>query len=376
MKKILFIVNVDKFFISHRLPIALECIKNGYEVHLTCAMTDSTSYLQKLGIITHPIPLSRAGISILNEINTCFHIYNTVKKIKPDIVHMVTVKPVAYGGVVCKLLKIKKRVASISGLGYAFIDQSIKAKIIKNIVVLLYRISLKNKNTSVIFQNLNDKDYFTNCGIIKKHQSVLIRGSGVDLVRYKVKPEPLGKPVVMLVSRLLYDKGIREFIDAVRLVKQKIDFSAVLVGSIDANPNSAKENEIMQWQNEGIIEYWGYRDDIPEVLCQSNLVVLPSYREGLPKCLIEAAACGRAVVTTDVPGCRDAIIPNVTGILVEVKDHITLANAIETLIINPELRHQMAVKGRELAEQVFDIDNVVKLHLEIYNSSYHPVNEK
>lgn len=377
MKKILFIVNVDKFFISHRLPIALECINKGYEVHIACASTGAEAYLQNLGITTHSIPLTRAGISIFEEIKAFVKIYKIIKLLRPDVVHMVTAKPVAYGGVACKLLGIHKRVVSISGLGYAFIDSSRKAKLIKNIILMFYRFSLNNKKTQVVFQNENDKQLFIHYGMVRESQSVIIRGSGVDLTKYVVQPEPTDVPVVMFVSRLLYDKGIREFIAAVRLIKSnRINFRAVLVGNIDENPNSAKQHEIKQWQEEGTIEYWGYREDIPKVLSQSNIVVLPSYREGLPKSLIEAAACGRAVVTTDVPGCRDAITPDVTGLLVDVKDHLTLAKAIELLIINPELRHQMASHGRELAEQSFDIKSVVQIHMQIYSSSSANFNDK
>lgn len=377
MKKILFIVNVDKFFISHRLPIALECIHKGYEVHIACALTGAETQLQDLGINVHSIPLTRAGISLFEEIKAFIHIYKVIKLLRPDVVHMITAKPVAYGGVACKLLGINKRVASISGLGYAFIDNSLKAKLIKNVILMLYKFSLKNISTQIIFQNENDKKLFIHYGIIRESQSVLIRGSGVDLSEYVVKPESIDVPVVMFVSRLLYDKGIREFIAAVRLLKsQQIDFRAVLVGSTDENPNSAKQHEIKQWQDEGIIEYWGYREDIPQVLSQSNIVVLPSYREGLPKTLIEAAACGRAVVTTDVPGCRDAITPDITGLLVDVKDHLTLANSIKSLILNPELRYKMASHGRELAEQSFDIKNVVRIHMQIYNYSSANFNDK
>ncbi|WP_339026171.1 glycosyltransferase family 4 protein [Leclercia pneumoniae] len=370
MKKILFIVNVDKFFISHRLPIALECIAKGYEVHIACAFTGSEIYLQQLGINTHAIPLTRAGVSIFKEIKAFIQIYKIISLLRPDVVHMVTAKPVAYGGIACKLLGVNKRVASISGLGYAFIDNSLKAKLIKSIILILYRFSLRNEKTNVIFQNANDKQLFIHHGIINESQSLIIRGSGVELNKYVVKPEPSGIPVVVFVSRLLYDKGIREFIAAVRLIKKSdINFRAVLVGNIDENPNSAKQHEINHWEAEGIVEYWGFREDIPHVLALSNIVVLPSYREGLPKILIEAAACGRAVITTDVPGCRDAITPDETGLLVEVKDHLTLAQAIKSLLNNPDLRHKMASSGRELAEQSFDINSVVQTHMEIYNSS-------
>ncbi|OCQ54410.1 N,N'-diacetylbacillosaminyl-diphospho-undecaprenol alpha-1,3-N-acetylgalactosaminyltransferase [Photorhabdus australis subsp. thailandensis] len=368
MKKLLFVVNVDWFFISHRLPIALSAMNQGYDIHLACGITNQYHYLIGLGINVHPLPLSRSGTSWFNELKTFKTIFQVIKNIKPDIIHMVTSKPVIYAGIASLVLGINKRVASISGLGYIFIDNTIKSKIIRFLVIKFYKLSLHNNKTNVIFQNKNDRDLFCSLNILKKDNSLIIRGSGVKVDNYHVIPEPNDIPVVMLVARLLYDKGVMEFVNAAKILKSEgIQIRMVLVGNTDENPKSVKKEEIDHWVKQEIVEYWGYRHDIDNIMSKANIIVLPSYREGLPKSLIEAAACGRAVITTDVPGCRDAIINNVTGLLVPVKDSFALSEAIQDLISNSEKRNNMANEGRKLAERVFDISLVISKHLEIYN---------
>jgi len=369
-KRILFIVNVDTFFISHRLPIALAAINAGCEVHLAC-LTSGEEYTDRLtshGIIVHSIPLSRAGISLFQEIKSFLSIYNIIKSVNPDVLHLVTAKPVTYGGIINKLFFSKKCVVSISGLGYIFIDNKITVKFLRFIIVCAYRFSLNNKNTHVIFQNNDDRSLFSNLSIVSDGNSSIVRGSGVNLNNYMVMPNPAGIPIVVLVSRLLYDKGVREFVDAANILRaRKIPVRMVLVGDVDKNPNSVKKNEIESWVCSRAIEYWGFRSDIGSVMGLASIVALPSYREGLPKCLIEAAACGRAVITTDVPGCKDAIINNRTGLLVPVKNHLALADAIEYLVLNPNVRAKMGVEGRKLAEEYFDISLVINEHMRLYN---------
>jgi glycosyltransferase involved in cell wall biosynthesis len=196
----------------------------------------------------------------------------------------------------------------------------------------------------------------------------MIRGSGVDLLRFKQLPVPSGLPIVVFPSRLLADKGIFEFVAAARLLRRQGMLARfVLAGLVDpANPTSVTPAQLDDWAAEGVIENWGYRSDMPQVLSKATVVALPSYREGLPKALIEAAACGRAVVTTDVPGCRDAIEPGVTGLLVPVREGEALAKAIEKLLTHPEQREDMGQAGRRLAEQEFDVKAVVDKHLAIY----------
>jgi glycosyltransferase involved in cell wall biosynthesis len=196
----------------------------------------------------------------------------------------------------------------------------------------------------------------------------MIRGSGVDLIQYIHTLLPLGVPVVLLAARLLADKGVREFVHAARLLKQRgVSGRFCLAGSVDpANPASLADSELRQWANEGVVELWGQRSDMPRVLGSAHLVVLPSYREGLPKVLLEAAACGRAVVTTDAPGCRDAIEPGVTGVLVPVRNAEALAEALNVLINDPARCQAMGNAGRALAERAFDVRQVVAVHLRIY----------
>lgn len=372
MKKLLFIVNVDWFFISHRLPIALAAIKQGFEVHIACGITDKKTLLENHGIIVHPLVLSRSGLSVLNELKTLKQLFLVIKALCPDITHCVTIKPVLYGNIVARLLRVPVRVSSISGLGYVFIANGLKAKSFRLFISTLYKLALSGSQT-IIFQNSSDKDVLKAFGAVKTEQEVFIRGSGVDLNLYPVLQEPAGKTVVMLIARLLVDKGVNEFSSAAKIINSiRNDVRMVLVGDIDIeNPKSVSAHQIKTWVDNGILEHWGHSQNVPETIAKSNIIVLPSYREGLPKSLIEAAACGRAVITTDVPGCRDAIEHNKTGLLVPVKSAGLLAKAIIKLVDNKELRYQFSINGRKLAESAFDINDVIDKHLDIYTQGNH-----
>jgi len=367
-KKLLFIVNVDYSFVSFRLPIALAAIKQGYEVHVACGITDKKTMLESCGLIVHPLTLLRSSTGILSELKTLKQLFIIIKLVRPDIAHSINIKPVLYGNIISRFLRVPCRIASITGLGYVFIETGIKAKFIRVIIALLYRLALGGAKT-VIFQNSSDRDMLKELGAIKPKQELFIRGSGVDLSLYPVLPEPKGAPVVMLIARLLIHKGVYEFVKAAEIIKaQASNVRMVLVGNIDSGYlKSVTMQEINSWVNADIIEYWGYSTEVATTMSKSNIIVLPSYREGLPKTLIEAAACGRAVVTTDVPGCRDAIVPNETGLLVDVKSTSSLVNGIFSLINNDDLRYKFAKNGRKLAERAFNIDDVVSMHLSIYD---------
>lgn len=368
IKRFLFVVNADWFFISHRLPIAQNLKELGIEVHILCGDTGKFGYLRDLGFSTHALPISRGGTSLFGEFKTLREVMRIVRYLNPEIVHAITIKPVIYSGIVSRLFRVKRYVASISGLGYVFTDQSIKAHIIRSVVKLLYRVALTGKNSQVIFQNHDDERIISQMVGMPPEQVNLIRGSGVDLKRYKPSLQKKQIPVVMFLARYLIDKGIREFVSAAQKLKEKgINARFSLVGSIDeGNPNTITATELGEWIKEKGVQDLGYSDNVADTLATADIVVLPSYREGLPKSLIEAAACGKAVVTTDVPGCRDAIESNVTGLLVPPKDPISLAEAIQYLIDNPDVREQMGKEGRRLAEEAFDIDNVVQKHMDVY----------
>ena len=370
-KKLLFIINVDWFFVSHRLPIALAAMEKGFEVHLLCATTDKLEYLRSLGLIVHPFSFSRSGKNIFSEIGCIFELFVQVKKIKPDLMHLVTIKPVIYGGIVARVLKVPGVVSAISGLGFLFVKrEGLKAHLLRGAVLSLYRVAMRHANQRVIFQNPIDKQTLVAAGGVKENKTRMIRGSGVDLDEYSMLPEPDGLPIVVMASRLLKDKGVCEFVEAARIINSKhVKAHFKLIGEPDnGNPESVTNDQVQSWQNEGLVDCLGFRSDIAQLFSGAHIVVLPSYyREGLPKVLIEAAACGRAVITTDMPGCRDAIEADITGVLVPARDAKALAHAIERLIDDKALRQQMGQAGRNLAEREFSIDNVVSAHLAIYN---------
>jgi glycosyltransferase involved in cell wall biosynthesis len=367
-KKLLFVVNVDWFFASHRLPVALAAIESGYEVHLAAALTDAQHALRAAGIIVHPLPISRSGTNVFAELRAIGAIGALYRRVRPDVVHLVTSKSVLYGGLMARIARVPAVVASISGLGYVFIASSLKSRLIRAVASLFYRLALGRPNVRVIFQNPDDRDiFFRLCGL-SAEKAVMIRGSGVELGAYRSSPEPNGVPVVAMAARLLWDKGTGEYVEAARLLRNAgIDARFLLIGDPDIhNPACVPPEVIEAWKAGQFVELLGFRSDIAELFSGSHVVVLPSYREGLPKVLIEAAACGRAVVTTDVPGCRDAIVPGKTGLLVPVRDAVALAEAIRRLLEDHRLRQSMGQAARELAEEAFDVRKVVDQHLTLY----------
>jgi glycosyltransferase involved in cell wall biosynthesis len=307
-------------------------------------------------------------VGVLNALQTLSGLRRIVKQMQPDVMHLVTIKPVLLGGLAARWLGVPALVSAVSGLGYVFMAHGLKARLRRAVVARLYALALGHRNQVVIFQNPDDRDTLIQASGLNPSKVAMIRGSGVDLQWFAQLPVPAGVPVVVFPARLLADKGVFEFVAAARLLRgQGVAARFVLAGLVDAaNPTSVTRAQMNAWAAEGVVENWGYRADMPQVLASATVVVLPSYREGLPKALIEAAACGRAVVTTDVAGCRDAIEPGVTGLLVPVRDSAALAQAIEQLLTNPEQGEAMGQAGRRLAEQEFDVKAVVDKHLAIY----------
>jgi len=365
---VLFVVNSPEFFLSHRLPLAVAVRATGVTVHIATGLGPACKEIAELGFEHHLLPISRSGRNPFAELRTLWGLYRLMRTIRPDLVHLVTIKPVLYGGLMARFSGVPAMVAAISGLGTVFVDRDQRRSRIRRGVEWLYRLALGHPNAKVIFQNPDDRAALTDMGAVSKDKTALIRGSGVSLASCPMRPEPEGVPVVTFAARLLEDKGVGEFVEAARLLKERgVVARFWLAGSLDpGNLTSVSEDVLSQWSNEGVVEVLGHQSDIPGLFAYSNIIVLPSHREGLPKALIEAAACGRAVVTTDVPGCRDAIDPETTGLLVPVRDPSGLADAIQFLIDNPERRKQMGASGRALAEREFAIEMVVDAHLAIY----------
>jgi len=368
--RLLFVVNNPAFFLSHRLPLALAAQRAGYDVHVATMAGDSVSRIQAHGLTHHIIPMTRSGKNPLQELRTVWSLYRLFRQLRPDVVHLVTIKPVLYGGIAARLAGVPAMVSAISGLGFVFVAKGAKASVVRQVVTVLYRLALGHRNSRIVFQNGNDRDVLRDLGAVRNEQVVMIRGSGVDLSDYAAVAEPPPPIVVLMVARLLRDKGVIEFVDAARILRREgANVRMLLAGGIDpGNPASVTQADVNEWQRQGIIEALGERRDIAELYAAAHIAVLPSYREGLPRSLIEAAACGRAVITTDVPGCRDAIEPDETGLLVPSHDAQALAAAISRLANDNGLRQKMGAAGRALAEREFDIEDVCRKHLEIYQA--------
>lgn len=366
--KILFIVNVDWFFLSHRLPIALKALDMGYEVHLACAQTKPLDALSAAGINVHPIGMKRGPITFFSDFLVLIKIFFLIRDVRPDILHLVTIKPIIFGGLVARLLSVPRVVFAIAGLGYGFSVKGVLSLIRKFFLIALYRVVLNQKRKVVIFQNLSDIETISSFFSLPGENCRLVKGSGVNLFDYNYTPIPQGVPIVMFASRLLMDKGVEDFVNAAKFLNHR-DIRFVIVGAPDkGNPTSVTLADLANWTSRKNIEWWGYKDDMEEVIKLATIVVFPSYyNEGIPKILLEAASSGRPVITTDQPGCRDAIEDGVTGLLVPIKNPRILAQRIEYLILNPDLMAEMGKNARKLAEESFDVNAIVKSHMEIYS---------
>ena len=364
---LLFVVNTNSFFLSHRLPLAEAALEKGWKVHVA-AKLENDNAIRIPGVILHDLSLNRSSQNPFSLILSFVQIFFLLVRLRPDVVHFVTVKPIILGGLAARLVRTKGVIYAVSGLGYLFLADGWWANIRRKLVALCYRIILGHKNATVIVQNPEDAEQIKTFNKNVEHQIRLIAGSGVDLDKFCSFGLPSTKITSCFVGRLLFDKGITEFVDAAKKVKEcRPNVRFIVVGSLDKdNPSRVEKGIVEDWVRQGIVEWWGHQEDMVSVYRSAHLVVLPSYREGFPKVLIEAAACGRGVVTTDVPGCRDAIEQNVTGLLVPPRDPDALADAVLNLIDDPVRMRTLGVEARKYAEEKFSIDFVRDAHLEIY----------
>ncbi len=363
--KILLFANTDWYLYNFRLPLIKELRDQGNDIVLATPPGTYNGRLQDLDFRWVPIQLSRKGMNPLTEIISVFRIIRLYRQEKPNLVHHFTIKPVIYGSLAARITKVPGTVNAVTGLGYIFSKDKFTLKALQQLVIQLYKIALKH--TSVIFQNPDDQKLFFDHKIIKQGQSYLIFGSGVDCNHFVPKPEKNGIPTVTFVGRMLWDKGVGDFVEAARILHKKgVQARFLLVGDTDKNPSSIPAELLSKWQADGIVEWWGFQEDMREIYTLSHVICLPSYHEGLPRVLTEAAASQRPTIATDIPGCRDVIKHGVNGYLVPKKDPPSLAERMQELIENPDLRHQFAVKGRELAEREFSIEKVNRETIEVY----------
>ena len=364
-KKILYIVNVDWFFISHRLQIALAAQKEGYDIHVLTRITTCKNKLELYGFKLHNIYLKRKSEDIFSLIKYFNKIVNNLNKINPDIVHCITIKPILFGGLASIFFPKIKMVYAISGLGHVYSSSGWKAKIRRLVVDNLYKIIFSRRNFKIIFQNKKDREIISNLTSLNSDNNQIIYGSGIDLEKYKPIKEIKKNMPILFASRLLKSKGIIEFISAAKLVN---DASFLIAGAFDDDSqDSISKLELKELIKDTRIKFLGEVKNMCELINECSIVVLPSYYgEGLPKILIEAAGCGRPIITTDHPGCRDAININKNGFLVPIKDVKSLEKMIRKLFYNPNLCKKMGTYSRSLALEKYDINLVIKKHLKIY----------
>ncbi len=371
MKKLFLVGNDLNYFFSHRLPVAIGAMQVGFEVHVCVPSSTRVNELKSYGFVFHDIPMKR-GLGFFADFRLLVYLYKLYKKEKPDVIHHVTIKPVLYGSLVCRVINSAKIVNSITGLGYVFTSNTFKAKVLRIIVSFFYSFLFRSRNMSIIFQNKDDVDVFIKKKFVKSKQVFLIRGSGVDTSIYKETsiPNVQDKNVlIVLPARMLWDKGIGEFVEAAKILKKDgLQARFVLVGGVDyENPEFISEEQLTLWVNKRIVEWWGFRSDIYEIFAQSSIICLPSYREGLPKALIEGMSVGRPIVTTNVPGCREVVQNGVNGFLVPKQDSVILAEALRKLICDRKLMLAFGRASRDMAVKFFDVKQVVEQTLRVYS---------
>ncbi len=370
MKRLLFIVSEDWYFVSHRLHLAEYALKHGYEVFLLCRTSKYKRKIESVGVRVFEWRIDRGSLNPFLELRALYDIMSALRAIKPDIVHSVSLKPVLYAAIISKFTKQYKFVHALTGMGFVFSSEKKLVKVLQSLLLKLLRLLFNEKHIRLVLQNYDDYNYILKEKLIQESNVYVIRGAGVDTQYFSPNHVSGDVPIVILPARMLWSKGVGEFVDAARRLHLKgIEARFVLVGKPDTkNPDYISASQIDVWINEGVIEAWGVKDDMANVLNQASIVCLPSYREGLPKALLEGASCGLPIVAFDVPGCREIVIDNENGFLVPVKDVVALSESLELLLEKPKLCCTMGSAGRDLVLKNFSQEKIASETLNIWVS--------
>jgi glycosyltransferase involved in cell wall biosynthesis len=369
-RKIVVIASYTPSLTNFRLELLKRMVEAGHVVHAIAPEDDPIvkADLAAIGVSFEPMPMSRTGMNPLTDLRTLTFLLRRLRRIAPDVIVPYTMKPIIYGGIAARLLGIRKRCFLVTGLGHVFSDAgaaSAKRWFVRAISVALYRMAFSGAD--IVFA-YNDADL----GDIKRYQLLgigknaeLVPGSGVDLDYFNVEPVPSGKPVFLLIARLLKDKGILDYVEAARMVKGLYpDAEFRLLGPYDPNPEAIARDDVRRWDEEGVIQYLGETRDVRPFVKDCSVFVLPTfYREGIPRSILEALAMGRAVITTDLPGCRDTVEHGTNGFRVPPRDPATLARAMMNFLVDPDLASRMGARSRELAVRTYDVHEVNRLLL-------------
>jgi len=357
----LLIANFPDLLLQFRGPLLDTLLAHGLQVHVAAPDLPASSRLRQQfesrGLHVHEIPLHRTGTNPVADLATLLHLARLMRRIRPEWVLGYTIKPVIYGSLAAWLTRVPKRFALVTGLGYAFQGEGERG-VMRSLVQHLYAIALRRTH-KVFFQNPDDETLFRTCGLLPPDvPSCVVNGSGVDVTSYSVATLPSG-PRFLLIARLLGDKGVREYAEAAKRIRARHpDALFSLVGWIDENPNAIGQHELDTWVAEGILQFYGRLADVRSVIADCNVYVLPSYREGTSRTVLEAMAMGRAIITTDAPGCREPVVDGDNGFLVLVKSVDALESAMQCFIDEPELIARMGHRSREIAEEKYDVHKV------------------
>ena len=373
--KLLFVVTEDWFFCSHRLPMARAAVDAGFEVHVATTFSqDEPSYRQQIereGFVVHAQPEWIRSLNPVAAISTIGRLAALYRRVRPDIVHHVAIMPALFGSIAAMLARSPHVINSFTGLGYVFVSEDWKAKILRPIVTKAFRHLLNRTNTITILQNEDDRSELVQKLRVRPERTTLIRGSGIDISHFQPLPEPQSGPfTVGFTGRMLEDKGLLSLIEAHRILSGSgLPVRLILAGIPDPkNPSSLTAENLKAWAKEPGIEWWGFTPDVRQVWEQAHVAVLPSRREGLPKSLMEAAACGRALIATDAPGCREVAKHGVNGLLVPVDDADALAHAIATLASDRAMRQRLADNSRKVVTGELCVEKVAERVAELYKS--------
>jgi len=364
-KRLLFFVTEDWYFHSHRLPLAIAAARRGYDVAVVTRVRAHGDQIRAAGIRLIPLEAERSSLNPLHDLALLARLVAIYRRERPDVVHHVAMKPVLYGSMAARVVGVPRVVNALAGMGWVFTASSPTARVLSPAVRAALARALRRG--IVIVQNPDDEALVGRLGV-NGDAIARIAGSGVDLDTFVRTAEPAGPPVVLFPARLLRDKGVGEFVEAARRLRAEGAAARfLLAGDPDpVNPSAISQDVLSSWIAEGVVEHLGWVTDMARLFQECHVVCLPSYREGLPKSLIEASAAGRPIVTTDVPGCREVVINEHTGLLVPARDAHALAESVRRLILDPALRARMGLAARERAERYFGLSDVIDQTLAVY----------
>ncbi len=368
-RRLLFLINDTGFFLSHRLALACAARDAGWQVHVASRADARVPEIEAAGLTFHALPIERFGLRPLGELRTALAVARLCRRLRPALLHSVTLKAVVPGLLGARLAGVPAIVLAVTGVGRTYHDPGLVWRLLQR-AIPRYLALLARDRTRLLVQNPDDGRALAAAGYLQP-RTVLIRGSGVDLEAFAATPEPAGPTTVLLASRLIAKKGIGVYVEAARRARaERPGFRFLLVGAPDpGNPDAIPEAQLRAWHDEGVVEWLGRRDDMAALMAAAHLVCLPSqYGEGVPRCLIEGAAAGRALVASDVPGCREVCREGETGLLVPPGDPAALAGAFLRLDAEPALRRTLGARARAVAESEFDLAAVNARTLALYES--------